>query len=473
SSVVSLRLVLSNPTLPEIAGDNPVSYTTQRDTIADPVIERIGQTSNPLHTATVKDVKNLSIAAMISVRPECAQQIISSVEREFKGVNPDQLLRAKQYPRFPTETLEALRTGAIRGANGSRLGETHMLEFTRACARSSEVIVVAAALVDSDVYNPETRLFRYEKDGKLGKQWYFDDFDFHTQHITLFRNPEIDPASDYLTYPSSEGDVFHSWWKGNFREKIRGAGTWVDDAEGRGRMLAISQIGDALYACGQGGQIYRRAKRDSWSPLTDALLFDMDSYLAKINGPDTSDPNYLEWITNLQQASPKNVSLNDIKGLSDNAIYICGEEGTRPKLFYWDGGELHEQKVYLEEAALTGIFIEHEDSVWVCGREGVLLHGSFARGFTPVNLRQQLNLFHMITPYRGKIILLSSVRPGGLFEVTPWTSELRRFSSAMPKLRGEYIFYAKSVNDILWVAGQNDILRFDGKEWERIEHPDI
>lgn len=352
--------------------------------------------------------------------------------------------------------------------------EIDMIEFTRACARSSEVIVIGAALVDSDVYHPETRLFRYEHDGKSGKQWYFDDFDFHLQDITLFRNPEIDSTSDYLTYLSSEGDVFHGWWKGNFREKIEGAGTWVKDAQGRGRMLTISQIGETLYACGQGGQIYRRVGRDNWSLLTDALLFDMDAYLQKKESrPLTTDPGYIDWLRKFKKQSPKNITLYDIKGFSENAIYLCGSEDTKPVLYYWDGMSLHEQKVYLEETALTGILMADEDSVWVCGREGVLLHGSFARGFTPVILRKQLNLFHMITPYRGKFVVPSSVRPGGLFEVDPGSSELRRFSPALPTLRGDSIFYAKSVSDVLWVVGQKDIFRFDGNGWERIEHPDF
>lgn len=239
-------------------------------------------------------------------------------------------------------------------------------------------------------------------------------------------------------------------------------------------MLAISQIGETLYACGQGGQIYRRVGRDNWSLLTDALLFDMDAYLQKKESrPLTTDPGYIDWLRNFKKQSPKNITLYDIKGFSENAIYLCGSEDTKPVLYYWDGMSLHEQKVYLEETALTGILMADEDSVWVCGREGVLLHGSFARGFTPVILRKQLNLFHMITPYRGKFVVPSSVRPGGLFEVDPGSSELRRFSPALPMLRGDSIFYAKSVSDVLWVVGQKDIFRFDGNGWERIEHPDF
>ncbi|TCM53174.1 hypothetical protein C8J36_107137 [Rhizobium sp. PP-F2F-G48] len=352
--------------------------------------------------------------------------------------------------------------------------ETSMIEFTRACARSANVLVIAAALAGSDTYHPETRLFRFEHDGQAGEQWYFDDFNFHVQDVTLFRNPEIDATTDYLTYLSSEGDVFHAWWKGNFREKIPAAGTWADDAKGHGRMSAIAQIGDRLYACGQGGQIYRRQGQDDWQLLTDALLFDRTAYQKKKEGrPKTTDPAYLDWLRDYQKQAPRNISFNAIAGLSEDAIYLCGEEATRPILYYWDGTALHEQKVHLEEAALTNIWIEHADSIWVCGREGVLLHGSFARGFTPVNLREQLNLFHMITPYRGQLVMASSVRPGGLFELDPATSELSRFSPSMPKLRGDYIFYACAIGDVLWVVGQKDILCFDGREWERIENPDL
>ncbi|OZI38044.1 hypothetical protein CAL29_06745 [Bordetella genomosp. 10] len=347
------------------------------------------------------------------------------------------------------------------------------IEFTRARARSADVLVIGAVLSDWDVHHPEARLFRYEHDGKPGEQWYFDDFDFHLQDITRFRNLDVDPKTDYLTYLSSEGDVYHAWWKGNFREKITGAGSWVDDAEGRGRLSAISQIGDKLYACGNGGQMYVRSG-SNWHLLTKSILFDPEAH-ARLGrtAPPTTDPGFLQWLMDSRRQEPRNLSLHDIAGQREDAIYVCGVEGTKPVLCFWDGGALHELEVPLEEAALTGIHMEHAESVWVCGREGVLLHGSHARGFTPVDLRKQHNLFHMITPYRGKLVLPSSTRPGGLYELDTGTSELRRFAPALPKLRGDYIFHAESVGDVLWVVGQKDIFRFDGNAWERIEHPDL
>jgi len=43
--------------------------------------------------------------------------VIAAVNGEFAGRDPNQLLRAKQYPPLPSDTLNALQTGAKRGAN--------------------------------------------------------------------------------------------------------------------------------------------------------------------------------------------------------------------------------------------------------------------------------------------------------------------------------------------------------------------
>ncbi|MDQ7774933.1 MAG: hypothetical protein Q4615_02980 [Paracoccus aminovorans] len=93
-----------------------------------------------------------------------------------------------------------------------------------------------------------------------------------------------------------------------------------------------------------------------------------------------------EWWEMVEDAAlnpaSRNIVFRDIAGLSEDAIYICGEvgPGTKPVLRYWDGETLEELKVPVEEAALTGIFIESPDSVWICGREGMLLHGRGVSG---------------------------------------------------------------------------------------------
>ncbi|MBB4010565.1 DUF4150 domain-containing protein [Allorhizobium taibaishanense] len=81
---------------------------------ADDTIQTVGERSNPKYTATLNQVKVISIAAMIKVRPDCAKQIVEAVNKQFAGNNPNQLLRAKRLPPLPNETVKALKSGAIR-----------------------------------------------------------------------------------------------------------------------------------------------------------------------------------------------------------------------------------------------------------------------------------------------------------------------------------------------------------------------
>ncbi|WP_206915137.1 hypothetical protein [Agrobacterium sp. OT33] len=272
---------------------------------------------------------------------------------------------------------------------------------------------------------------------------------------------------------SSEGEVIVDVFTEPSIERIVGAGTWIEGSKGYGRLLSIARVDDMLLATGNGGQIYVRREKD-WRLLTDTILFDPEAH-ARLSrtAPPTTDPGFLQWLMDSRGQRPRNISLHDVAGHNTDSVYVCGIDGTTPVLFFWDGTALNELKVHLEETALTGIYIENEDSVWICGREGVLLHGSSARGFTPVSLRRQLNLFHMVRPYRGSLVLPSSVRPGGLFEVDKTSSDLRRFTPRMPELQGDYIFHSDASNDVLWVVGQKDIFRFDGSGWERIESPDF
>lgn len=81
---------------------------------ADNTIQTIGERSTPKYTATLNQVKAISIAAMIKVRPDCAKEIVQAVNKQFAGKDPNQLLRAKRLPPLPNETIKALKSGAIR-----------------------------------------------------------------------------------------------------------------------------------------------------------------------------------------------------------------------------------------------------------------------------------------------------------------------------------------------------------------------
>lgn len=82
--------------------------------LADKAIEHIGETSSPPYTATLSQVRNRSVRAMVKVRPDCVKQINEAMAKQFAGKNPNQLLRAKQKPPLPQETINALKSGTIK-----------------------------------------------------------------------------------------------------------------------------------------------------------------------------------------------------------------------------------------------------------------------------------------------------------------------------------------------------------------------
>lgn len=361
-----------------------------------------------------------------------------------------------------------------------------MIRFTRAHACSKDSLSVSAIRNDAEPFQPDGRFFRYDELYPVDERWSYEDFRFHIQSITIFDNPDIHDTElpdGYYVLMSSEGHVHHAYWQGSFKEVIDGAGAHSDHSNHVGRLTKIAQIGMRLYACGEGGQVYVRSGRAQWNSLTKEVLLDRAMNEAREDeGPQFPEPGWAEWIAqNAQNPPSRNYQFNGLSGLSENAIYLCGEEGVRPALFHWDGAMLEKLTVPLAEAALTGLHIESPQSVWVCGREGVILHGSREQGFAPVDLPTRNNLFHGITSYQGKLVLPASVRPGGLYQLDPRTRAFGRFDPPLPPLTPSPDpqdpktgpFFAQGVDNVLWVVASRDIYRFDGTRWERIEHPDM
>lgn len=363
-----------------------------------------------------------------------------------------------------------------------------MINFTRAVAASEFSLAVSATRDGSEPFMPDARLFQYEHQGHgpRGDKWFYDDFPMSIQDIIFARDIGSIERPSYYVHLSADGEVHHSARPEQYREVIPGTGAEEAGDKFYGYTHCLRQIGGRLYVCGAGGQIYIRDGRDDWRMLTDAVLFDPEFREQMMeNLPPISDPSYLQRIREvIYHPRNRNILFFDIQGLSEDAIYLCGVvgPGSKPVLCHWDGTTLEELQVPLAEAALTSIHIADPQNVWVCGREGVLLHGSRARGFTPVPGDRRLNLFHSITPYRGKLVLPATVRPGGLWEYDPATGAFDRFTPRLPPLTrppadsGEAHggpFFAQAVGEVLWFVAPRDIYRFDGTEWERIKHPDL
>lgn len=233
------------------------------------------------------------------------------------------------------------------------------VELTRACALSEHALVLASVKTTADHYESASVVWRYDASSGVPR-WEAKQVECDVAQLI-----PSDRQADCVLL-SSEGVVIVDVFGAQTQERLIGAGTWIDGAKGYGRMLSLAKIGEALHACGNGGQIYVRQPSGQWSLLTEAVLFDAEAD-ARLNrkAPLTTDPDFLQWLMDSRTQRPRNLSLHAIAGQREDAVYVCGVAGTTPVLCFWDGQTLHELDLPLEAAALTGIHIEHADSVWV------------------------------------------------------------------------------------------------------------
>lgn len=307
-------------------------------------------------------------------------------------------------------------------------------DLTRACVGKNSVCI-AAIPEDFDTYDRFTRLVFYTHDTR---RWSSEAFDCRVQAITLYR-PEAEASSKY-TALSAEGDIV-ILSATTQSERIVGAGIESADSRFYGRMHGLRVIGEGLYACGDGGQFYRRRGRGDWLHLDPRFL----------QPPDTPFGNKLMMV--------------QIDGPSETEIYICGYNG---RLLFYDGSVA--RPIELDtDAHLVDILVEDERSIWICGSKGVLLRGNHRDGFTRVPGVTGQSLFNSMTLFDDTLLIAaSSGRPNGLFVYD--YGFLRPYETGLdPEIKYPHTLTAR--DGIIWAVATKDMIRFDGRRWERIDFP--
>jgi hypothetical protein len=308
--------------------------------------------------------------------------------------------------------------------------------FTRARAGRNS-LAVTAVIDDMDAYYPFCRFCWYNHSQALGQRWGDDHLDVRAHGLTLFQRPER--TGRQFVVLSSEGDVIFIEDPKNYVENIPGAGISSPDSKYWGRMENIRAIGDRLYACGDGGQVYRREHDGIWQNLDPSLL----------QGSEVPAEKY--------------DIFQRINGSREDAIYVVGDFG---KILFWDGTAF--KRVPSEsDHMLIDILIESEDVVWICGAKGTSLRGNHRDGFRQVpGIEGYWAHLTTMAMYAGKLYLSSASE--GLF--TYENARLKRvFTGLTPEI--EDIHTVDISNNILWTVGLKDITRFDGQHWERIDFP--
>jgi hypothetical protein len=332
--------------------------------------------------------------------------------------------------------------------------------YTRARVRESYRIMLSSSPDDDDPFTPFTRICSYDRrtllrdhDKTLANKWNAKDFDVFVTSIALYMSGlETFPLFCFM---SAEGDLILNNTPDFPREKIIGAGISSPDSL-YGRMSHLRQIGKHLYACGDGGQIYRRDDSEfgkgAWTQLDPKLLQRMSGRLAAMR----SAPNSPEARAKIYFC---------VNGPHEQEIYICGAHGI---ILCWDGHAMHEVPSGTT-VSLINILVRDEKTIYICGRDGTLLRGNRRDGFLAVPGFGGGQGFTSMTLCGGKLYLGSNSSPRGLFVYDGGLPQ--RVSCGMvPDI--EDVNVIDSADDVLWVVGSKDLLRFDGQTWERIDSPD-
>lgn len=317
--------------------------------------------------------------------------------------------------------------------------------FRTGYAASRFAICLSGAMDAFDPNEPYSRIYIFNE--RAGNRWTFNQHDHVVSSICTWRDPAT-PQTRYFVGLFEDGEIVIQ----NptlTRERILGAGLHNDAAAGHGYLNQIRQIGTRLYACGVGGQVYRRDSAQVWTHMDQGLLQPVG----------TQGGLYL---------------IQTIGGPNEGAIYVAGCENRPsypPRADYWNGQQWQRLNLPATAGRITNIHVESEKRVWLCGANGTLLRGNAVDGFQAVNPLGDKKLLLSVTIFREVVYLGTNL---GLYQFDAGRpgSAFRRVRTGLdPELTDANIAQAVD-DDVLWSIGPKDIARFDGQAWERIRHPD-
>jgi hypothetical protein len=200
-----------------------------------------------------------------------------------------------------------------------------------------------------------------------------------------------------------------------------------------GPMCRLHECCGVVYACGIRGQIYRR-QASGWSHM-DKGVFD------PIPSVDSEQ-------------------LRDIGGSDETNLYVVGSFGS---LLKYEGRRWircdSPTNVHLEQVVMA-----NDQTVWVCGERGVLLHGSGLQHWSVVDSGISDNLWGMAW-FAGRIYLAGF---DGL-----WVYGDGGVATAVDMgLNPPPTTYrlAADAEGRLWSFGLTDVTVYDGVSWNRLEY---
>ncbi|WP_331688350.1 hypothetical protein [Consotaella aegiceratis] len=223
-------------------------------------------------------------------------------------------------------------------------------------------------------------------------------------------------------------------------------------------MRDIAEVGETLFCCGYGGQIYRR-DATGWRDVAPAL---------RGSGFDTASPSQSgedSGVLSLYRSLRQTVNLEAIDGSGQNDVYSCGLAG---QIYHSSGRAWHSVPSPTDENLLDLHCVSSEEII-ISGYNETLLRGNARQGFSVLHGPGNPIQFYSVRQFQGDIYVGT-------------TQGLRRFNgTGFDVVRDgraaidetTVIQQIDSVSDnYLWIIGDRHVYRFDGQKVERFLHPD-
>jgi hypothetical protein len=316
--------------------------------------------------------------------------------------------------------------------------------FRTGCAGARHVVGLSCAMDAFHPDEPYTRAFMYNERAK--NIWTFNEQDFVVPAMCVWRDP-VPPHTRCFVALGEDGHVAILGDSTDL-EEIADSGLRRPASTGFGYVTDVIQIGARLYACGDGGQIYRRLARNQWEHMDGGIL----------QAPGMGKGAYM---------------ISAIDGPAEGSIYIAGSErgrGQPGRADHWNGHMWTRLTLPSGTGRLTAIHVESAERVWMVGAKGTLLLGNAFDGFRNFGPLGDTKLILSMTLFQGLGYLGTNV---GLYKFDPAIpgrvyAKVR--TGLDPELQDANVVQA--VDDVLWSIGPKDLARFDGQAWTRIHHPD-
>lgn len=326
------------------------------------------------------------------------------------------------------------------------------LIFAAGCAIDRDMFYIACAPENrsNTEDGPDTVMCFYQN--QTSEKWFYHELPGWRVVSVAFADPP--PNTVRRIYALSEqGDVEIYSRTGSIFDKIPGAGLNHGE-EPIGYMNRIRFIGNNLYACGFGGQIYRNS-HGTWSHFDDGLL------QKSITPTDLQISNPQALLAQLSETANSARDFTDINGFNEQDMYVVGADGF---IGHHDGTSwrIVERST---AASLNAMHLSADKDVWIVGSRGTVLKGNAQRGFQTL-LRKSLNAdLYSITSF-GNILYIGA--SNGIYTLV--NSKLDLIPISIQEDLSQ-VTCVESKDGVLWALSPKKLLRFDGNSWQVLKHP--